>query len=251
MFLLCICSAFSSLLQRHAAFNVLLLRVNRGGKGGGAKKTHFYFLPSVLTSEEHIPCFPPLCATTSCSIHSLWQLRYTAAGLRLRLLVLCRLFQFEEGRVAAGRRVVDRTPIGGHQGHSGVLWVGFGIRDGVRRAVAKVTIKQGVIQQLGCGPLFFQLRQSLGALFRPGLLLGGRAASVGRWHGAVGRRRCRRGRLRGDEAILCAGAIFEDGLQPGLLWLLDWRDRFDLQDSNEWFWIADVLKFIFFINSAA
>lgn len=40
------------------------------GKGGGATKTHFYFLPSVLTSEEHIPCFPPFCATTSCSIHS-------------------------------------------------------------------------------------------------------------------------------------------------------------------------------------
>lgn len=173
---------------------------------------------------------------------AMWQLRHTAAGLRLWLLVLCWLFQFEEGRVAAGWRVVNCTPIGGDQGHSGVLWVGFGIREGVRRAVAKVTIKQRVIQQLGCSPLFFQLRQRLGTLFRPGLLLGGRAASVRRWHGAVGGRRCRRGRLRGDEAILCAGAIFEDGLQPGLLWLLDWRDRFDLQDNNEWFWMACVLK---------
>lgn len=175
---------------------------------------------------------------------AMWQLWHTAAGLRLWLLVLRWLFQFEEGRVAAGRRVVNRTPIGGDQGHSGVLWVGFGIREGVRRAVAKVTVKQGVIQQLGCGPLFFQLRQRLGALLRPGLLLGGRAASVRRWHGAVGGRGCRRGRLCGDEAILCAGAIFEDGLQPGLLWLLDRRDLFDLQDNNEWFWI--VLKKTFY-----
>lgn len=177
---------------------------------------------------------------------AMWQLRHTAARLRLRLLVLCWLFQFEEGRVAAGWRVVNRTPVGGDQGHSGVLWVGFGIREGVRRAVAKVTIKQGVIQQLGSGPLFFQLRQSLGALFRPGLLLGGRAASVRRWHGAIGGRRCQRGRSCGDEAVLCAGAILEDGLQPGFVWLLDWRDGFDLQDNKEWFWIVDLLKNTFY-----
>lgn len=242
MSLLCICSAFSSLLQRHAAFccSSSLGQPGEEKEAEPRKPTLISFLlfwpPKSTFHASPLSVWPlPVLST------ALWQLRHTAAGLRLRLLVLCWLFQFEEGRVAAGRRVVNRTPIGGDQGHSGVLWVGFGIREGVRRAVAKVTIKQGVIQQLGCGPLFFQLRQSLGALFWPGLLLGGRAASVRRWHGAVGGRRCRRGRLRGDEAILCAGAIFEDGLQPGLLWLLDWRDRFDLQDNNEWFWIADVL----------
>lgn len=160
----------------------------------------------------------------------MWQLRHTAARLRLRLLLLYWLFQFEEGRVAAGRRVVNRAPVRGDQGHAGVLRVGFGIRAGVRGAVAKVTVKQGVIQQLGGSPLLFQLRQGLGALFRPGLLLAGLAAIVRCWHGAVGGRRCRRGRRRGDEAILCAGAIFEDGLQPGLVCL---RDRLDLQNNKE------------------
>lgn len=160
------------------------------------------------------------------------QLRHTAAGLRLRRLLLRWLFQFKERRVAAGWRVINRAPVGGDQGHAGVLRVGFGIREGVRGAVAKVTIKQGVIQQLGSGSLFLELRQSLGALFRPGLLLGGLAASIRRQHGAVGGQRCRRGRRRGDETILCASAIFENGLQPRFVWLLDRRDRFDLQNNE-------------------
>lgn len=158
------------------------------------------------------------------------QLRHTAAGLRLRLLLFCWLFQFKERRVAAGGRAINRAPVGGDQGHAGVLGVGFGIREGVRGAVTEVTIKQGVIQQLGGSPLLLELRQSLGALFRPGLLLGGLAASIRRQHAAVGGQRDRRGRRRGDETILCASALFENGLQPGFVWLLG--DRFDLHNNE-------------------
>lgn len=160
------------------------------------------------------------------------QLGHTAAGLGLRLLLLCRLLQFQERRVAAGGRVINRAPVGGDQGHAGVLRVGFGVREGVRGAVAKVTIKHGVTQQLGGSPLFFELRQSLGALFRPGLLLAGLAASVRRQRGAVGGQGGQRGHRRGDETILCAPAVFEDGLQAGFVWLLDRRDRFDLQKNE-------------------
>lgn len=201
---------------------------------GTRKLPPFSLLPSILTPEKHSPCFPPLCANTSCSIrsHVTGQLGHTAAGLRLRLLLLCWLFQFQERRVAAGWRVIDRAPVGGDQGHAGVLRVGFGIREGVRGAVAKVTIKQGVIQQLGGSPLFLELRQRLGALFRPGLLLGGLGASIRRQHGAVGGQRRQRGRRRGDETILCARAIFQNGLQPWFVWLLDRRHRFDLQNME-------------------
>lgn len=157
------------------------------------------------------------------------RLRHAAAGLRLRRLLLRRLFQSEERRVTAGWRAVDRAPVGGDQGHAGVLRVGFGIGEGVRGAVAKVTVKQGVIQQLGGGPLLLELRQGLGALFGPGLLLAGLAAPVGRQRGAVGGQRRRRGRRRGDETVLRAGAIFEDGLQPGFVRWLDRRGRLDLQ----------------------
>lgn len=160
------------------------------------------------------------------------QLRHAAAGLRLGLLLLCWLFQFQQRRVAAGRRVVNRAAVGGDQGHAGVLRVGFGIREGVCGAVAEVTVKQGVIQQLGGSSLFLELRQSLGTLFGPGLLLGGLAASLGRRHAAVGGQRGRRGRRGGDETVLCASAVFEDGLQPGLVRWLDRRYRFDLQNNE-------------------
>lgn len=228
-----------------ASSNVLL-RVNcllghvRDRATGTRKLPLFSLLPFILTPEKHIPCLPPLYASTSCSSrsHVTGQLRHTAAGLRLRLLLLCWLLQFKERRVAAGWRAINRAPVGGDLGHAGVLRVGFGIREGVRGAVAKVTIKQGVIQQLGGSPLFLELRQSLGALFGPGLLLGGLAVSIRHQHGVIGGRRHRRGRRRGDETILCASAIFENGLQPGFSWLLNRRDRFDLQD-NEGFWVTE------------
>lgn len=62
-------------------------------------------------------------------------LRHAAAGPHLRLLFLQWLSQFEEGRVAAGRRVVNRVAVGGDQRHAGVLGVGFGISEGVCGAV--------------------------------------------------------------------------------------------------------------------
>lgn len=83
-------------------------------------------------------------------------LRHAAAGPRLRLLLLYRLFEFEEWWIAAGWRVVNCTAIGRDQWHPGVLRVGFGISEGVCGAVTKVTIEQGVIQQFCCGPLFLQ-----------------------------------------------------------------------------------------------
>lgn len=112
--------------------------------------------------------------------------------------------------------------------------MGFGITERVCGAVAQVTVEQGVIQQLGGGPLLLKLRQSLSALFRPGVLLGGLRAD----DPAVLRRRCVavRGRLRrhggqgGDEAVLFAAVIFEDGGHLGLIRLLH---RLDLREINK------------------
>lgn len=91
-----------------------------------------------------LPSSPPtahsllLCAKTSCSVNSdvTRVLRHTAAGSHLRLLFLYWLFQFEEGWVAAGWRVVNRVAIGGDQWHAGVLGVVSGISEGVCGAVA-------------------------------------------------------------------------------------------------------------------
>ncbi len=100
-----------------------------------------------------------------------------------------------------------------------------------------MTIEQGVIQQFGGGPLFLELRQSLSALSWPGFLLGGLGgddpALVRRRRVAVGRRLWRHGHRRGDEAVLFAAAIFEDGGQLGLVWQLHSYDWLDLQDINE------------------
>lgn len=104
------------------------------------------------------------------------ELRHAAAGPRLLLHFLNRLFQFEERRVAAGWRVINRAAIGGDQRHAGVLRVGFGICERVCGSITKVTVEQGVIQQLGGSPLLLQLRQSLSALSRTDLLLAGRGA---------------------------------------------------------------------------
>lgn len=155
-------------------------------------------------------------------------LRHAAACPHLRLLLLYWLFQFEERRVTAGRREEDCAAVGGDQRHAGVLTVGSGIAERVRGAVAQVTVEQGVIQQFGGGPLLLELRQSLSALFRPGVLLGGLRADD---PAVLGRRRVAiRGWLRrhggqgGDEAVLFAAVIFEDGGHLGLIWLLHWLD---------------------------
>lgn len=164
-------------------------------------------------------------------------LRHAAAGPRLWLLFLYWLLQSEEGRVAAGWRVVNRAAIGGDQRHAGVLRVDFGISEGVCGAVTKVTVEQGVIQQFGGGPLLLELRQSLSTLSRPGLLLGGlrgdHRALVGRWRVAIGGLLRRHGGRRGDEAVLFAVAIFEDGGQLGLVWQLHRYNWLDLQDINK------------------
>lgn len=100
-----------------------------------------------------------------------------------------------------------------------------------------MTIEQGVIQQFGSCPLFLELRQSLSALSRPGLLLGGLGvddpAIIRRWRVAVGGLLRRHGCHRGDEAILFAAAIFEDGGQLGLVWQLHSYDWLDLQDTSK------------------
>lgn len=102
-----------------------------------------------------------------------------------------------------------------------------------------MTIEQGVIQQFGGGPLLLELRQSLSALSRPGFLLcrlGGddpalirrRCVAIGWllwWHG--------RGDGRGNEAVLFAVAVFEDGGQLGFVWQLHGHDWLDLQDINK------------------
>lgn len=137
---------------------------------------------------------------TSCSgnshmtAHQLW---HAAAGPHLRLLLLHRLLEFEQGWVAAGWGIIYGVAIGGDQRHARILRGGFGISEGVCGAVTKVTVEQGVVQELGSSSLLFQLWQSLRALFRPGFLLGRlggdnptltgrRCAAIGgrlRWHG--------------------------------------------------------------------
>lgn len=100
-----------------------------------------------------------------------------------------------------------------------------------------MTVEQGVIQQFGSSPLFLQLRQSLGALSRPGILLrglgGDDTALIRQWRVAVGGRLRRRGRRCGDEAVLFVAAIFEDGGQLGLVWQLHSYNWLDLQDINK------------------
>jgi len=110
-----------------------------------------------------------------------------------------------------------------------------------------VTIEQGLIQQFGGSPLFLELGQRLSALFRPGLLLTGRAgdgpAPIRRLRAAVGGRWLRHGRRRGDEAVRSAAAIFEDGGKLGLVWQLHSHDRLDLQNNKESFTLAIRLLF--------
>lgn len=132
----------SHMAGRYTCKFLLLLRANHllwenfkggGGKGGRQKQKHSLF-PSFLSYLlQHIPHLPPLCANTSCSVYSdtTGELRHTAAGPHLRLRFLNWLFQFEEGRVAAGWRVVNCAAVGGHQRHAGVLRVGFGIDERV------------------------------------------------------------------------------------------------------------------------
>lgn len=100
-----------------------------------------------------------------------------------------------------------------------------------------MTVEQGVIQQFGGGPLFLELRQSLSTLSWPGFLLGGLGgddpALIRRWRAAIGGRLRRHGRRRGDEAVLFAVAIFEDGGQLGLVWQLHSYNWLDLQDINK------------------
>lgn len=100
-----------------------------------------------------------------------------------------------------------------------------------------MTVEQGVIQQFGSGPLFLELRQSLSTLSRPGFLLGGLSgddpALIRWWRIAVGGLLRRRRRFRGDEAVLFAVAIFEDGGQLGLVWQLHSFDWLDLQDIDK------------------
>lgn len=160
------------------------------------------FFSSLLQS---LPCFPPLSANTSCSgnshmtTHRLW---HAAAGPHLRLLLLHRLLEFEQGWVAAGWGIIYGVAIGGDQRHARILRGGFGIGEGVCGAVTKVTVEQGVVQELGSGSLLFQLRQSLRALFWPGFLLGRLGGDnptlTGRRCAAVGGRRRWHGCCRGD-----------------------------------------------------
>lgn len=100
--------------------------------------------------------------------------------------------------------------------------MGFGIAERVHGAVAQVTVEQGVIQQFGGSPLLLELRQSLS--FRPGVLLCGLRADdpavLGRRRAAVRGRLRRHGGQGGDEAVLFAAVIFEDGSHLGLIWLL-------------------------------
>lgn len=93
-------------------------------------------------------------ASADVSGHMTAVLAHAAAGPRLRQLLLHRLFQLEKGRVAAGRRVVNRVAVGGNQWHAGVLGTAFGVKEGLCGAVAKVTIQQRVIQHFSSGPLF-------------------------------------------------------------------------------------------------
>lgn len=90
-----------------------------------------------------------------------------------------------------------------------------------------MTVEQGVIQQFGGGPLFLELRQSQSVLPRTGFLLSG---GINRCRVTIRGRLRRRGRHRGDEPVLLAAAIFEDGGQLGRVWQLHSYDWLDLRD---------------------
>lgn len=100
-----------------------------------------------------------------------------------------------------------------------------------------MTIEQGVIQQFGSSPLFFELRQRLCAISWQGFLLGGLdgvdPAFIRRWRVAIGGLLRWHGCHCGDEAILFAAAIFEDCGQLGLVWQLHSYNWLDLQDINK------------------
>lgn len=122
----------AQLAGAHVSFYSVMPNIfsRRGGeeRGLGASRCgNFYSILSYIL--QHIHHFPPRCANTSCFVYSdmTGELRHAAAGPRLRLHFLKWLFQFEEGRVAAGWRVINRAAIGGDQRHAGVLRVGFGI----------------------------------------------------------------------------------------------------------------------------
>lgn len=72
-------------------------------------------------------------------------LRYAAAGPSLELLFVYGLFELEQRWVTAGRCVVHSTAVGGHQWHAGIVGDAFGVGEGVRGAVTKVTVQQGVV----------------------------------------------------------------------------------------------------------
>lgn len=91
------------------------------------------FLPSSPTSHStfHASLFSVQTLPVPSRSHMATTLWHTAAGPCLRLLLVHWLLQFKERGVTAGRRVVNRAAVGGNQRHSGILWDGFGIREGV------------------------------------------------------------------------------------------------------------------------
>lgn len=177
-------------------------------------------------------------------------LRHTAAGPRLRLLFFYWLFQFEEGWVTAGWRVVNCAAVGGDQRHAGIVRVDFGIGERVRGAVTQVTVEQRVIQQFGGGPLFLELWQSLSTLSWPDFLLGALGGDNlafirRRWAAIEGWLR-RHGRRCGDEAVRFAAAFFEDGGQLGFVWQLHIYNWLDLQNINTDYFNPSIRLFLWF-----
>lgn len=125
--------------------------------------------------------------------------------MTLRILVFDWLLESQQGRVSAGRREVNRAAIGRHQRHSRILGIGFG------GAVAHVTVEDGMREEFGGGALLFEFGQRLRALFRLGLLGGGRGLGVVRvrGHGVT----VRSGRRWSGDASVLSSAILQDPLR--------------------------------------